>query len=63
MFVLRAVAMTVFVAGFALAIGVSEAVAAFFIGMGFSGTDHVHDLERRLTPLRDLFAAVFFFWI
>lgn len=63
MFVLRAVAITVFVAGFALAIGVSEAVAAFFIGMGFSGTDHVHNLERRLTPLRDLFAAVFFFWI
>ena len=63
MFVLRAVAITVFVAGFALAIGVSEAVAAFFIGMGFSETDHSHDLERRLTPLRDLFAAVFFFWI
>lgn len=63
MFVLRAVAMTVLVAGFALAIGVSEAVAAFFIGMGFSSTGHIHDLERRLTPLRDLFAAVFFFWI
>ncbi|MCQ4332875.1 cation:proton antiporter [Natronomonas sp. F2-12] len=63
MFVLRAVAITVFVAGFALTIGVSEAVAAFFIGMGFSGTDHLHDLERRLIPLRDLFAAVFFFWI
>jgi CPA2 family monovalent cation:H+ antiporter-2 len=63
MFVLRAVAITVFVAGFALTIGVSEAVAAFFIGMGFSGTEHLHDLERRLVPLRDLFAAVFFFWI
>ncbi|TKR25901.1 cation:proton antiporter [Natronomonas salsuginis] len=63
MFVLRAVAVTVFVAGFALAIGVSEAVAAFFIGMGFSGTDHLHDLERRLIPFRDVFAAVFFFWI
>ncbi|MFO7926360.1 MAG: cation:proton antiporter [Halobacteriota archaeon] len=63
MFVLRAVAITVFVAGFALAIGVSEAVAAFFIGMGFSGTDHLHNLERRLIPFRDIFAAVFFFWI
>jgi CPA2 family monovalent cation:H+ antiporter-2 len=31
--------------------------------MGFSGTDHLHDLERRLIPLRDVFAAVFFFWI
>jgi len=63
MFVLRAVAITVFVAGFALAIGVSEAVAAFFIGMAFSGTEHLHDLEHRLIPLRDIFAAVFFFWI
>ena len=63
MFVLRAVAITVFVAGFALAIGVSEAVAAFFIGMGFSGTDHLHDLEHKLIPLRDVFAAIFFFWI
>jgi CPA2 family monovalent cation:H+ antiporter-2 len=63
LFVLRAVAVTVFVAGFALAIGVSEAVAAFFIGMGFSSTDHLHDLEQRLIPLRDVFAAVFFFWI
>jgi CPA2 family monovalent cation:H+ antiporter-2 len=63
LFVIRAVAITVLVAGGALALGVSEAVAAFFIGMGFSGTEHTHDLERRLTPLRDAFAAVFFFWI
>jgi len=63
LFVIRAVAVTVLVAGAALAIGVSEAVAAFFVGMGFSGTDHLHDLERRLIPLRDVFAAVFFFWI
>jgi CPA2 family monovalent cation:H+ antiporter-2 len=63
LFVIRAVAITVLVAGGALALGVSEAVAAFFIGMGFSGTEHLHDLERRLTPLRDAFAAVFFFWI
>ncbi|MFW5963663.1 MAG: cation:proton antiporter [Natronomonas sp.] len=62
-FVIRAVAITVLVAGGALALGVSEAVAAFFIGMGFSGTEHLHDLERRLIPLRDVFAAVFFFWI
>jgi CPA2 family monovalent cation:H+ antiporter-2 len=62
-FVIRAVAVTVLVAGVALALGVSEAVAAFFIGMGFSGTEHRHDLERRLVPLRDVFAAVFFFWI
>ncbi len=61
--VLRTVAITVLVAGGALALGVSEAVAAFFIGMGFSSTDHVHQIEELLRPLRDVFAAVFFFWI
>jgi len=60
---LRAVAITVLVAGGALALGVSEAVAAFFVGMGFSSTDHVHQIEELLRPLRDVFAAVFFFWI
>ncbi|WP_254536673.1 cation:proton antiporter [Halomarina litorea] len=62
-FVLRAVAAATLVAGIALALGVSEAVAAFFVGMGFSSTDHVEKLERLLAPLRDTFAAVFFFWI
>lgn len=63
MFVLRAVAVTVFVAGFALAIGVSEAVAAFFVGMGFATTGHTERIEHLLAPLRDAFAAVFFFGI
>jgi CPA2 family monovalent cation:H+ antiporter-2 len=63
LFVLRAVAAATLVAGVALALGVSEAVAAFFVGMGFSSTDHVAQLERLLAPLRDTFAAVFFFWI
>ncbi len=62
-FVLRAVAAATLVGGAALALGVSEAVAAFFVGMGFSSTDHVEKLERLLSPLRDTFAAVFFFWI
>jgi CPA2 family monovalent cation:H+ antiporter-2 len=61
--VLRAVGVTVLVAGAALAVGVSEAVAAFFVGMAFSATSHVHDLEAELTAVRDLFAGVFFFWI
>ncbi|MFD1564978.1 cation:proton antiporter [Haloarchaeobius amylolyticus] len=61
--VVRALGITILVAGTALALGVSEAVAAFFVGMTFSGTDHVHDLEQLLEPLRDAFAAVFFFWI
>ncbi|RZV11312.1 potassium/proton antiporter membrane subunit (CPA2 family) [Natrinema hispanicum] len=61
--VVRALGVTILVAGIALALGVSEAVAAFFVGMAFSGTDHVHDLEQLLEPLRDAFAAIFFFWI
>jgi CPA2 family monovalent cation:H+ antiporter-2 len=63
LFVLRTVAAAVLVAGGGLALGASEAVAAFFVGMGFSSTDHVERLEELLTPLRDVFAAVFFFWI
>ncbi|SNZ14972.1 potassium/proton antiporter membrane subunit, CPA2 family [Natronoarchaeum philippinense] len=61
--VLRTVALVVFVAGLALLLDVSEAVAAFFVGMGFSSTDHVHEIEELLMPVRDLFAAVFFFWV
>ncbi len=60
---LRATGVTVLLAGAALALGVSEAVAAFFVGMAFSGTDRVEDLEGLLEPVRDVFAAVFFFWI
>jgi len=62
-FVLRAVGVTVLLSGAALAVGVSEAVAAFFVGMAFSATSYVHDLEASLSSLRDTFAAVFFFWI
>jgi CPA2 family monovalent cation:H+ antiporter-2 len=62
-FVLRAVGVTVLLAGAALAVGVSEAVAAFFVGMAFSATAYAHDLEGALSPIRDVFAAVFFFWI
>jgi CPA2 family monovalent cation:H+ antiporter-2 len=62
-FVLRALAVVVPVAGAALAVGASEAVAAFFVGMGFATTEHAGTIERRLTPVRDVFAAVFFFWI
>ncbi len=62
-FVLRAVAAAVAVGGVALTIGVSEAVAAFFVGMGFAETSHRERLEGQLRPLRDVFAGVFFFWI
>jgi CPA2 family monovalent cation:H+ antiporter-2 len=62
-FVLRTLGVLVPIAGFALSIGVSEAVAAFFVGMGFSTTEHRERIERRLVGIRDVFAAVFFFWI
>ncbi|WP_336330374.1 cation:proton antiporter [Haloarcula sp. CGMCC 1.2071] len=61
--VIRAVGITVLISGIALAIGVSEAVAAFFVGMAFASTTHTHKLENLLEPVRDTFAAVFFFWI
>ncbi len=61
--VLRTLGVLVSIAGAALALGVSEAVAAFFVGMAFSSTDHAHQLEELLEPLRDTFAGVFFFWI
>jgi CPA2 family monovalent cation:H+ antiporter-2 len=60
---LRSIATVVLVAGGALALGVSEAVAAFFVGMAFASTDHTHEIETLLEPVRDTFAAVFFFWI
>ncbi|MFW5905676.1 MAG: cation:proton antiporter, partial [archaeon] len=62
--VLRALGVTVSVAGVALSIGVSEAVAAFFVGMAFSTIDYedLERLERLLEPLRDAFAAIFFVW-
>ncbi|AUV83670.1 cation:proton antiporter [Salinigranum rubrum] len=62
-FVLRTLGVLIPIAGFALSIGVSEAVAAFFVGMGFSTTEHRERIERRLVGIRDVFAAVFFFWI
>lgn len=61
--VLRVAGVTILIAGIALALGVSEAVAAFFVGMAFSSTGEVEMLEERLEPVRDLFAGVFFFWI
>ncbi|WP_336325630.1 cation:proton antiporter [Halovenus sp. HT40] len=61
--VLRVTGVTVLIAGIALAVGVSEAVAAFFVGMAFSSTGEAELLEELLEPVRDIFAGVFFFWI
>ena len=63
LFILRVVGVTTLVAGAALALGVSEAVAAFFLGTGISQTAHVERIEHIVAPARDIFAAVFFFSI
>lgn len=63
LFVLRIVGVAVAVGALALSVGVSEAVAAFFVGTAFSTTDLVERIEHLVMPLRDIFAAVFFFAI
>ncbi|MFC4552939.1 MULTISPECIES: cation:proton antiporter [Halorussus] len=63
LFLLSVLGVTTLVAGAALTAGVSEAVAAFFVGTAFSATDHAHRIETVVAPARDLFAAFFFFAI
>ena len=60
LFLLRVLGSAVLVGGLALAAGVSEAVAAFFLGAAFGGTSHAHRIERVITSERDVYAAVFF---
>ena len=52
----------VFVAGFAHSAGASEAVGALLAGMVVAGAGLGRRLERLIVPLRDVFAAIFFFW-
>lgn len=63
LFLLRILGVTTLVAGGALVAGLSEAVAAFFVGTAFSETDHTERIEDVVAPTRDFFAAVFFFSI
>lgn len=51
--------LTMLVAGLAEEVNVSAAVGAFLVGIALSGPV-AHQAERVLTPLRDLFAALFF---
>lgn len=51
--------LTLLVAGLAEWVHVSAAVGAFLVGIGISGPA-AHRAETLLSPLRDLFAAVFF---
>ncbi len=56
---LTVLGITLLVAGAAEGIHVSAAVGAFLVGIGVSG-EAAHRARGLLTPLRDLFAAVFF---
>ncbi|MEX2654594.1 MAG: cation:proton antiporter [Acidimicrobiia bacterium] len=56
---LTVLGITLLVAGAAEQIHVSAAVGAFLVGIGVSG-EAAHHAKGLLTPLRDLFAAVFF---
>ena len=53
----------VFVAGLrAHASGASDAIGALLAGMVVAGTGIGPSVERLIVPLRDTFAAIFFFW-
>jgi CPA2 family monovalent cation:H+ antiporter-2 len=56
---LRVLGLTLLVAGFADRVGISSAVGAFLVGIAVSGPA-ADNARAVLTPLRDLFAAVFF---
>ena len=49
------------VAGVAYQLGVSDAIGAFMAGLVISGTVVARRVERLVLPLRDAFAAIFFF--
>jgi len=58
-FLLNILGAALLVAGLASAMHVSTAVGAFLLGIAISGATS-HNATRLLTPLRDLFAAIFF---
>ncbi|HKY15031.1 MAG TPA: cation:proton antiporter [Microthrixaceae bacterium] len=49
------------VAGVAFQLGVSDAIGAFMAGLVLAGTVAAKRIERLVLPLRDAFAALFFF--
>lgn len=55
------VGLAVLTAGVAEELGVSDAIGAFMIGLVLAETAVKHRVERLVLPLRDAFAAVFFF--
>jgi CPA2 family monovalent cation:H+ antiporter-2 len=60
--VILVVGFGVFIAGFAHTAGASDAVGALLAGMVVAGTGLGAKVERLVVPLRDTFAAIFFFW-
>lgn len=54
------IGLVLLVAGLSADVGVSEAIGALMIGLVVSRTAVAGRLERLVTPLRDVFAAVFF---
>ena len=55
------VGLAVFVAGVSVNLGVSDAIGALMIGLVVSRTYLRERIERLILPLRDAFAAIFFF--
>jgi CPA2 family monovalent cation:H+ antiporter-2 len=55
------VGLAIFVAGIAEELGVSDAIGAFMVGLVLAESSVAHRIERLVLPLRDAFAAVFFF--
>jgi CPA2 family monovalent cation:H+ antiporter-2 len=55
------VGLAVLVAGIAEELGVSDAIGAFMVGLVLAESPVAHRIERLVLPLRDAFAAVFFF--
>ena len=59
--VILCVGFALLVAGIAFELGVSDAIGAFMAGVLLAGTAAASRIERLVTPLRDAFAALFFF--
>jgi len=55
------IGVAVLVAGLAEELGVSEAIGAFMAGLMLAESGSVERIERLVRPLRDAFAALFFF--
>ena len=59
--VILSVGFALLIAGIAFELGVSDAIGAFMAGLLLAGTAAARRIEHLVTPLRDAFAALFFF--